>query len=153
MIPAARAGRSGFVLEKLESRVLLAGTTADFAVIGDFGSGTANEGAVANLVKSWNPEFIVTTGDNNYEFGEASTIDANIGQFYHEYIYNYQGGYGAGSPRGGFSRCWETTTGATFPTTHGRQPLSGLLRSAGQRALLRLRAGPGPFLHAGQRPQ
>jgi hypothetical protein len=68
-----------------------------FAVIGDFGSNDANELAVANLVKSWNPEFIITVGDNNYPDGEAATIDANIGKYYHEFIYPYTGSYGAGA--------------------------------------------------------
>lgn len=68
-----------------------------FAVIGDYGTGGQAEADVAALVKSWNPEFIITTGDNNYPDGEASTIDQNIGQFYHEYIHPYQGGYGEGA--------------------------------------------------------
>jgi tartrate-resistant acid phosphatase type 5 len=76
-------------------------TTANqvrFAVIGDFGKAGPNEAQVANLVKSWQPEFIVTLGDNNYESGAAETMDANIGQYYHEYIYPYKGSYGPGSP-------------------------------------------------------
>jgi hypothetical protein len=68
-----------------------------FAVIGDYGSGSQNEADVANLVKSWNPDLIITTGDNNYDNGEAETIDQNIGQFYHEFIYPYQGSYGQGA--------------------------------------------------------
>src|ERR1043165_2715467 len=59
-------------------------------VIGDYGSGTTNELAVANLVKSWNPDFIMTVGDNNYPYGEASTIDQNVGQFFHDYIFPYR---------------------------------------------------------------
>lgn len=73
-------------------------TTAHFAVIGDYGINTANEAAVATLVKSWNPDFIITTGDNNYPKGESATIDQNIGQYYHDYIYPYTGFYGTGSP-------------------------------------------------------
>ena len=53
-----------------------------FAVIGDFGSNDANELDVANLVKSWTPDFIITVGDNNYPDGEASTMDANVGKYY-----------------------------------------------------------------------
>src|SRR6267142_3549388 len=64
-------------------------------VIGDYGSGTTNEQHVADLVKSWNPDFIMTVGDNNYPDGLASTIDTNVGQFFHEYIYPYTGSYGA----------------------------------------------------------
>jgi tartrate-resistant acid phosphatase type 5 len=68
-----------------------------FAVIGDYGNNSSHEAAVANLVKSWNPSFIITTGDNNYVNGEASTIDNNIGQHYGDFIGNYQGRYGDGS--------------------------------------------------------
>ena len=68
-----------------------------FAVIGDYGTGEQPEADVVALVKSWNPEFIITTGDNNYPNGEASTIDQNVGQFFHEFIYPYQGGNGDGA--------------------------------------------------------
>ncbi|MGB5893721.1 MAG: metallophosphoesterase, partial [Ignavibacteriaceae bacterium] len=68
-----------------------------FASIGDYGDAGSDELAVANLVKSWNPDFIITLGDNNYPDGETSTIDANIGQYYHQYIYPYVGSYGEGS--------------------------------------------------------
>ncbi|MBK8615772.1 MAG: metallophosphoesterase [Anaerolineales bacterium] len=68
-----------------------------FAVIGDYGLASQNEEDVANLVKSWNPNFIVTVGDNNYEKGLAETIDQNIGQYYHDYIFRYTGKYGNGS--------------------------------------------------------
>jgi len=72
-----------------------------FAVIGDYGDAGGNELAVANLVKSWSPDFIITVGDNNYDDGLASTIDQNIGQYYHDYIKPYLGNtslYGNGSP-------------------------------------------------------
>jgi glucose/arabinose dehydrogenase len=52
---------------------------------------------VAALVKSWEPDFIITTGDNNYPDGHAETIDENIGQYYHEFIYPYIGEYGEGA--------------------------------------------------------
>ncbi|MBC7875932.1 MAG: metallophosphoesterase [Anaerolineales bacterium] len=68
-----------------------------FAVIGDYGLAGQNEADVANLVKGWNPDFIVTVGDNNYPHGADSTIDANIGQYYHDYIFRYKGKYGNGS--------------------------------------------------------
>lgn len=68
-----------------------------FAVIGDYGGGGKPEADVAALVHSWQPDFIITLGDNNYPDGAASTIDANIGQFYHAYIFPYQGSYGAGA--------------------------------------------------------
>ena len=77
-------------------------TKTKFAVIGDFGSDAVgqglNEQRVANLVKSWEPEFIVTTGDNNYPDGKQGTIDQNIGKYYQGYIKPYTGSYGTGSP-------------------------------------------------------
>ncbi len=86
-------------IEALESRRLLAagGASTRFAVIGDYGFAGQPEEDVADLVKGWNPDVIVTTGDNNYPDGAAATIDANIGQYYHDFIYNYQGTYGPGS--------------------------------------------------------
>jgi len=71
--------------------------TIRFAIIGDYGSGGPGAAAVANMVKGWNPDFIITTGDNNYPAGQSTTIDQNIGQFYHEYIYPYVGNYGPGA--------------------------------------------------------
>ncbi|MBT8249915.1 MAG: metallophosphoesterase, partial [Acidimicrobiia bacterium] len=64
------------------------------AVIGDYGSGCCEEGDVANLIGTLDPDIIVTTGDNRYVNG----IDYAIGQFYAPYIGNYQGTYGAGAP-------------------------------------------------------
>jgi len=86
-----------------------------FAVIGDFGldiwkpksnpdDGTKpherrnpHQAAVAALVASWKPDFVVTTGDNNYPKGEAATIDANVGKYYAAFIGNYKGSHGPGS--------------------------------------------------------
>ncbi len=65
-----------------------------FAAIGDYGYMGPAERDVADLVKSWNPDFIITLGDNNYDLGDSTTIDQNIGKYYHEYIYNYKGRYG-----------------------------------------------------------
>jgi hypothetical protein len=53
-------------------------------------------------VKSWQPDFIITTGDNNYPSGSGKTIDATIGQFYHEYIFPYMGSFGEGSEQNRF---------------------------------------------------
>lgn len=65
-----------------------------FAVIGDYGLSGQAEADVAALVKGWDPNFIVTVGDNNYYLGASDTIDENIGQYYHEFIYPYMGTYG-----------------------------------------------------------
>ena len=75
----------------------VSGGSIRFAAIGDYGKAGPAEAAVADLVKSWNPDFIITTGDNNYPSGEATSIDQNIGQYYHEFIHPYVGSYGAGA--------------------------------------------------------
>lgn len=64
-----------------------------FAVIGDYGDAVPAEDSVSRLVKGWNPEFIITCGDNNYPNGDYTTIDTNIGFFYHQYIFPYIGIY------------------------------------------------------------
>lgn len=76
--------------------------TTRFAVIGDFGSAGTSEKAVADLVTGWQPDFILSVGDNNYVLGLSQTIDANIGQYYHDYIGHYTGQYGAGSEENRF---------------------------------------------------
>ncbi|MBI4649394.1 MAG: metallophosphoesterase [Bacteroidia bacterium] len=65
-----------------------------FAVISDFRGATPNTLYVSEIVKSWNPDFIITAGDN-FCLSEG-TIDEQVGQFYHEYIYPYTGSYGQG---------------------------------------------------------
>ena len=81
------------------------GTTAAptrLAVIGDFGYAGPDEEAVADLVKAWRPELVITVGDNNYPLGAADTIDLNVGLFYHDYIAPYLGRFGCGAARNRF---------------------------------------------------
>ncbi len=68
-----------------------------FAVIGDYGCGFVDEGQVVDVINSWDPEFVITVGDNNYPEGFAEMIDDHIGQYFHQYIYPYKGNYGAGA--------------------------------------------------------
>lgn len=68
-----------------------------FGVIGDFGYAGPNEEGVADVLKSWNPDLVITVGDNNYPSGSAATIDANIGQYYQSFIGSYTGSYGPGA--------------------------------------------------------
>lgn len=92
---------SSYGIQKIPHLPLLASADAQssisFAVIGDFGSGGKSEAAVAALIKSWNPDLIITIGDNNYPAGSALSMDWNVGQFYHGYIYPYKGFFGAGA--------------------------------------------------------
>lgn len=71
-----------------------------FAAIGDFGDSEndAATSAVADMVKSWDPDFIITVGDNNYPDGAGETLDDNVGQYYSEFIYPYQGKYTPSEP-------------------------------------------------------
>lgn len=66
-------------------------------MIGDYGLAGMAEAEVAALVLAWQPDFIITTGDNNYPDGAAETIDENIGQYYQSYIAPYTGAYGPGA--------------------------------------------------------
>src|SRR6478672_6937259 len=45
-----------------------------FAVVGDYGNDSPDEAAVAALIRGWKPDFIITTGDNNYPGGTTATI-------------------------------------------------------------------------------
>lgn len=55
-----------------------------FAVISDFGMPSGGAGDVADLVKSWNPAFIMSAGDNIYS--PVDNYDDAVGQFYGDYI-------------------------------------------------------------------
>ncbi|HKP96872.1 MAG TPA: metallophosphoesterase [Fibrobacteria bacterium] len=81
----------------------LTATSARFAAIGDFGDNSTEEKDVAALVKSWNPDFIVALGDNNY--GGSGDFDVNIGKYYHDYIGPYHGSYGSGASTNKFWAC------------------------------------------------
>uniref|UniRef100_A0A7S0S667 Calcineurin-like phosphoesterase domain-containing protein n=1 Tax=Chlamydomonas leiostraca TaxID=1034604 RepID=A0A7S0S667_9CHLO len=72
------------------------------AVIGDFGTDTEREADVARLVHNWQDQYqdlhIVAVGDANYPSGSRSTIDANVGKYYHQFMHPYSGQYGEGAP-------------------------------------------------------
>ncbi|MGE5123945.1 MAG: M1 family aminopeptidase [Acidobacteriaceae bacterium] len=73
-----------------------------FAAIGDYGGADSGIEAVAELIKSWQPEFIITLGDNNYPVGAREHIDLAIGQYFHDYIFPYLGNFGSGADRNRF---------------------------------------------------
>jgi hypothetical protein len=83
-------------------RVAATNGTFRFAVIGDYGWDNPNEDKVADLVKTWDPAFVLTMGDNNYDVGSATTIDPNIGKHYSQFIGSYQGIYGPGASQNRF---------------------------------------------------
>jgi len=112
-----------------------------FAVIGDFGIDGDPEAEVAARVASWDPELILTVGDNNYYSGLASTIDVNIGKHYHRFIAPYVGAFGPGAAENRFFPC---------PGNHdwGSGDLQGYLdyfTLPGNERYYRLRRGPVEF--------
>lgn len=74
-----------------------------FAVIGDYGNQSTQELEIADMIRTWNVDFITTVGDNNYGNGDASTIDGNIGRAFHDFIYPYVGTRGPGAP---YNKFW-----------------------------------------------
>ncbi len=88
-----------------QSQSLVVGVIGDFGHAVESPASASNELAVAQLVKRWQPDFILTLGDNNYPSGAAATIDDNIGQFYHEFIHPYRGTYGDGATSNRFFPC------------------------------------------------
>jgi hypothetical protein len=68
------------VLNNTHTPIFSTSQNTRFAVIGDFGQSGKPEADVATLVKGWNPDFIVTTGDNNYSNGSRFSIENSIGK-------------------------------------------------------------------------
>ncbi|MFQ5589707.1 MAG: endo alpha-1,4 polygalactosaminidase [Phycisphaerae bacterium] len=77
-----------------------------FAVIGDYGDDDDDTRAVADLIKGWEPDFIITTGDNDYSDGAFSGtfegLELGVGQYFHEFIGDYQGSAGQGADENRF---------------------------------------------------
>jgi len=91
--------RTGPVGPALYAACALAGPpaaaeTVRVAAFGDYGVNTAYELAVANLIDSFDPDAVVTTGDNSYDEGP---VDDNVGKYYAHYIGDYRGSWGAGA--------------------------------------------------------
>ncbi len=72
------------------------------AVIGDYGQAGPDEADVALLVEQFDPDYVLTTGDNNYPSGDEATIDRNVGQYYARWIHPYLGIYGDGATENRF---------------------------------------------------
>lgn len=50
-----------------------------FAAVGDYGDSSGDEGDVAGLVAGWNPDFVISLGDNRYG---STNFDQTVGGFY-----------------------------------------------------------------------
>lgn len=88
-------------------------------VMGDYGWAGPAEQQTTELVHSLHPDFIITTGDNNYPAGGADTIDQNIGQYFSDFIYPYEGQYGRGARSNKFypvlgNHDWYTNDAAAY---------------------------------------
>lgn len=57
-----------------------------FAVIGDQGRDNANQATVAARLAAYDPQFIVTVGDNNYHSGSLADWDRTVGKYYSQFI-------------------------------------------------------------------
>ncbi len=87
------------------------GQTIRFAALADFGLPEQGTPAVAKLIKSWNPDFIITHGDDDYTDGTFKGLDDVVGQFYREFVGNYVGNYGEGSD---VNRFWPVPSDHSF---------------------------------------
>ncbi|MGI9597441.1 MAG: metallophosphoesterase family protein [Acidimicrobiales bacterium] len=57
--------------------------TITFAALGDFGADSGNHTAVADMMDRWNPDFIITVGDNRYDVADYDPV---IGRRYCDYL-------------------------------------------------------------------
>lgn len=73
-------------------------TAVRFGAVGDYDA-DSNTQAVADLISSWNPDFVITQGDNNYSNNSSvSAWDDEVGQFYGQYIHYPSGSTSAFAP-------------------------------------------------------
>jgi len=86
-----RGTRIGFFVRSLWGAMLClvllgAGMTAEavrIAAIADYGDGGPNTPRVADLVRSWGPDVIITAGDNCYDPGDHLS---NVDPYYGDYV-------------------------------------------------------------------
>ena len=76
---SSMACRAGFVLALAGISVTTQASEIVFGAIGDFGDGSSAEARVAGVMAGWNPDFIVTLGDNRYG---STNFDLTVGQFF-----------------------------------------------------------------------
>ena len=114
----------------------------NFAVIGDFGVNEQSAREVAALVDSWQPDYVVTTGDNNYNDGAAETFDVNVAGHYGRYIQfspRYAGRYDG--PRSAQQRFFPSLGNHDW-RTHGAKPYLDAFALPGHGRYYTVRRGP-----------
>lgn len=57
-----------------------------FAIIGDYGLDGKGLKATAEMIKKWQPDYILTLGDNNYHRGCQETFEKNVSQYFGKFI-------------------------------------------------------------------
>lgn len=75
--------------------------------ISDFGFDYPQQLVLSNLVHSWNPDFIISAGDD-WQSGSTNSLaslDNKVGVYYHDFIYPYIGVYGAVATEQRFFTC------------------------------------------------
>ena len=126
------------ILQPLHAQEDTDDSTSRFAVIGDYGLAGKNSKDVSDMVHSWDGDFIITVGDNNYNVGSADTIDENIGQYYHDFIAPYTGTYGLGAE---INRFFPTLGNHDWQTDEA-QPYLDYFALPGNERYYDFRAGP-----------
>lgn len=100
-----------------------------FAIIGDYGTDDTHERAVARLVASWNPSYIITTGDDYYAVAGGrgtARYDESTGAYYGRWLRDI------------------TTTGTRYPKGTARQ--NAFFPSLGNHDYSDATPGPGTYL-------
>ena len=120
-----------------------------FAVIGDFGLEGPAALAVSRLVAGWDPALVITTGDNNYVYGELETFDENVGQYYCEFIYNPDApeGYvcGGRSAADSTNRFFPSVGNHDYMAGDGIEPYLAYFTLPGNEVYYSFRRGPVAF--------
>jgi len=136
-------------IEPLPLEVDMEDDTVVFAVIGDYGLAGDAEEEVAMMVLGWKPDLILTTGDNNYPYGEYNTLVENIGQYYHDYIYNPDAPYefrcNGTANDSGFNRFFPCPGNHDASNLRGLKPYLDYFTLPGEEDHYRLRWGPAAF--------
>ena len=96
-LPACHRAPDRPVAARETPAALRAGETR-FAVIGDFGTGDADELEVARMVAGWSPSFVITVGDNNDPDGNPADLESHVAAGYAAFIPGDHGAYGLGPP-------------------------------------------------------
>jgi hypothetical protein len=122
------------------------GVGVRFAALGDWSDGVGTQ-AVANLVDAMDVDLIITAGDNIYD--PAESIDSQVGRIYGDYIGNYSGAFGPGSPSNRFF----PSLGNHDYSEHGLAAYLNYFTLPGNERYYDFEAGPVHFFAINSNPQ